>query len=267
MGKGITIDLIAAAFEKDEDRRVRDIGQQLFAFTSKGAYGRFFNGKNNADFRNDFTVLEPDELQGRKHLRQVVLLQLIFQILREMYFGECHRKKIVIIDEAWDLLKEGEVSVFMEHVCRKFRKYGGSVVIATQSVDDLYSNPVGKAIASNSARMLLLGHKSETIQLVKEQKQLVLSPAGYNLLRSVYTEAGVYSGIFVYAEKQMGVGRLIVSDFQKLLYSTDPNDVHEIKKYQDQGLSVEEAIRSVMKDRGSLDLPENLAKVKALEEN
>ncbi len=81
-GKGITIDLIAAAFEKKEDRRVRDIGQQLFAFMSKGAYGRFFNGKNNADFRNDFIVLEPDELQGRKHLRQVLLLQPIFQIER-----------------------------------------------------------------------------------------------------------------------------------------------------------------------------------------
>lgn len=81
-GKGITIDLIAAAFEKKEDRRVRDIGQQLFAFMSKGAYGRFFNGKNNADFRNDFTVLELDDLQGRKHLCQVVLLQLILQIER-----------------------------------------------------------------------------------------------------------------------------------------------------------------------------------------
>lgn len=142
-----------------------------------------------------------------------------------------------------------------------------SAVIATQSVDDLCSNPVGKAIASNSATMLLLGQKSETIELVKEQKQLVLPPAGYSLLHSFYTEAGVYSGIFVYVEKQMGVGRLIVSDFQKLLYSTDPNDVHEIKKYEDMGLLVEEAIRCVMKDRWSLDLPENLGKVKALEEN
>ncbi len=33
------------------------------------------------------------------------------------------------------------------------------------------------------------------------------------------------------------------------------------------GLLVEEAIRSVMKDRGSLDLSENLEKVNALEEN
>ncbi len=65
------------------------------------------------------------------------------------------------MDEAWDLLKEGEVSVFMEHAYRKFRKYGGSVVIATQSINDLYENAVGRAIAENSASMYLLGQTEE----------------------------------------------------------------------------------------------------------
>ncbi len=256
-GQEMTVDDIRSACLSNEDRRVQDIGAQLYAFSSEGAYGRFFVGKNNARFTNPFTVLELDELQGRKHLRQVVLLQLIFQIQREIYLGERDRKKLVVIDEAWDLLREGEVSIFMEHAYRKFRKYGASAIIATQSIDDLYENSVGKAIAANSANMLLLGQKNETIELVKEKKQLVLSPAGFNLLRSVHTEAGVYSGIFLYSESGQGVGRLIVSDFQKLLYSTDPVDVQAIKDKQAQGLSVQDAIYAVMRDRRSLDLPEN----------
>lgn len=256
-GQGMTVDDIRAACLANEDRRVQDIGAQLYAFSSEGAYGRFFVGQNNARFLNPFTVLELDELQGRKHLRQVVLLQLIFQIQREIYLGERDRKKLVVIDEAWDLLREGEVSVFMEHAYRKFRKYGASAIIATQSIDDLYDNSVGKAIAANSANMFLLGQKNETIELVKEKKQLVLSPAGFNLLRTVHTEAGVYSGIFVYSESGQGVGRLIVSDFQKLLYSTDPVDVQAIKDKQSQGMSVQDAIYAVMRDRHSLDLPEN----------
>ena len=171
-----------------------------------------------------------------------MLLQLIFQIHREIYLGERDRKKLVVIDEAWDLLREGEVSIFMEHAYRKFRKYGASAIIATQSIDDLYGNSVGKAIAANSANMLLLGQKNETIELVKEKKQLVLSGAGFNLLRSVHTEAGVYSGIFLHTETGQGVGRLVVSDFQKLLYSTNPVDVQTIKEKQAAGLSVQEAI-------------------------
>ena len=158
-------------------------------------------------------------------------------------------KKLVIIDEAWDLLKEGEVSVFMEHAYRKFRKYGGSAIIATQAVTDLYDNKVGRAIADNSANMFLLGQKKESIEMVKEKKLLVLSPAGFNILRSVYTEAGVFSEIFLITERGQGVGRLVVSDFQGLLYSTAPEDVQAIKLYQDQGLSVSDAIKSVLRDR------------------
>lgn len=248
-GQGMTVDDIREACIGSEDPRVMDIGKQLYAFSSTGAYGRFFNGKNTADFRNDFTVLELDELQGRKHLRQVVLLQLIYQIQREMYLGERDRKKLVIIDEAWDLLKEGEVSVFMEHAYRKFRKYGGSAIIATQAMTDLYDNKVGRAIADNSANMFLLGQKKESIEMVKEKKLLVLSPAGFNILRSVYTEAGVFSEIFLITERGQGVGRLVVSDFQGLLYSTAPEDVQAIKLYQDQGLSVSDAIKSVLRDR------------------
>lgn len=248
-GQGMTVDDIREACIGSEDPRVMDIGKQLYAFSSTGAYGRFFNGKNTADFRNDFTVLELDELQSRKHLRQVVLLQLIYQIQREMYLGERDRKKLVIIDEAWDLLKEGEVSVFMEHAYRKFRKYGGSAIIATQAVTDLYDNKVGRAIADNSANMFLLGQKKESIEMVKEKKLLVLSPAGFNILRSVYTEAGVFSEIFLITERGQGVGRLVVSDFQGLLYSTAPEDVQAIKLYQDQGLSVSDAIKSVLRDR------------------
>lgn len=105
----MSIDLIAERCLADSDPRVRDVGVQLGSFTSKSSYGRFFSGHNNANFKNDLTVLELDELQGRKHLRQVVLLQLISQIQREIFLGERDRKKIVIIDEAWDLLKEGEV--------------------------------------------------------------------------------------------------------------------------------------------------------------
>lgn len=256
-GTTMTVDDIRNACLSQEDRRIRDVGTQLYAFSSEGTYGKFFVGKNSASFRNPFTVLELDELQGRKHLRQVVLFQLIFQIQSEIYLGERDHKKLVIIDEAWDLLREGEVSVFMAHAYRKFRKYGASAVIAAQSIDDLDDNAVGKAIAANSANMYLLGQKSETIELVKEKKQLVLSPAGFNLLRTVHTEAGVYSGIFLYTESGQGVGRLIVSDFQKLLYSTDPADVQAIKEKQDMGLDVQSAIYAVMRDRQSLDLPEN----------
>jgi conjugal transfer ATP-binding protein TraC len=176
-------------------------------------------------------------------------LQLIYQIQQAVFLGERGRLKLVIIDEAWDLLKAGEVSVFIEHAYRKFRKYGGSVVIATQSLNDLYGNPVGQAIAENSANLLLLGQTAEAVEALKASKRLDLADGGYTALKSAHTLAGVYSEIFVKSEAGSGIGRLVVSDFQKLLYSTDPNDWQAIEQERRRGLSLLEAIRAVLQQR------------------
>lgn len=249
-GTSLKVNDVAERCLEHEDRRMRDVGAQLYAFTSNGSYGKYFSGKNNVKFNNQFTVLELDELQGRKHLRQVVLLQLIYQIQQEVFLGDRGRKKIVIIDEAWDLLKEGEVSQFMEHAYRKFRKYSGSMAIATQSINDLYENPVGRAIAENSASMYLLGQTEESVESVKRSGRLSMPEGAFHLLKTVHTLSGVYSEIFVKSKSGMGVGRLIVSDFQKLLYSTDPKDISAIEQHTKQGRSVTEAINAVLSSRG-----------------
>ena len=250
-GQAMTVDDIAAECLGHTEQRMHDIGQQLFSFTAKGGYGQYFHGHNTMRFENPFTVLELDELQGRTHLRQVVLMQLIFQIQREMYLGERNRKKIMIIDEAWDLIKSGPVSVFIEHGFRKFRKYGGSAIIATQSLNDLYENPVGRAIAENANMMLLLGQKPETIASIRDSGRLVLSEAGFNLLSTVASVGGVYSEIFVKSgHTGVGVGRLIVSNFEKMLFSTAPEDVNAIENYTNRGLNVTDAINHVLRDRG-----------------
>lgn len=251
-GNKMTIDHISDACRTSNDGRLSDIGDQLNSFTSRGAYGRFFAGESNTQFNSRFTVLELDDLQGRKHLRQVVLLQLIFQIQQEVFLGERNRKKILLIDEAWQLLNEGEVAVFIEHAYRKFRKYGGSVAIATQSINDLYQSKTGQAIAENSSSMYLLGQTEETVESVKRSGRLTLSEGGYHTLRSVHTVIGVYSEIFIKSKTGTGVGRLIVGDFQKLLYSTSPEDVNAIGNYVKQGLIVPDAINQVLADRKNI---------------
>jgi len=244
----MTVDDLAQALLDASDRRIQDLGEQLYAFTRLGEYGRYFNGKNTVCFNNDFTVLELEELKGRKHLQQVVLLQLIYQIQQAMYLGERDRPKIVIIDEAWDLLTLGDAATFMEHGYRRFRKYGGSAITITQSVNDLYRTTTGRAIVENSAHMLLLGQKSESIEALRTEKKLSLSDAGYQLLKTVHTEPGLYSEIFLLTERGSGIGRLVVDPFKRLLYSTKPNDVQAIRTLRQQGMSLIDAIQHLIRN-------------------
>ncbi|MGZ0076353.1 type IV secretion system protein TraC [Methylomonas sp. UP202] len=247
--QSMSVDDIASQLCAETDQRLKDVGEQLFPFTTKGEYGRYFNGRNNAKFASDFTVLELEELKGRKHLQQVVLLQLIYQIQQEMYLGERNRPKIVIIDEAWDLLTEGDVAKFMEHGYRRFRKYGGAAVTITQSVNDLYRNAAGRAIVENSANMYLLGQKAEVIEGMKQDRRLPLSDGGYELLKTVHTLPGAYSEIFFITEMGSGIGRLVVDPFKRILFSTKPEDVQALKQLRRQGLSLGDAIQQLLDSR------------------
>ena len=248
-GKQMSVDDVADRLKAEKDQRIVDLGEQLFPFTLRGEYGRFFHGRNTVRFTGDFTVLELEELKGRKHLQQVVLLQLIYQIQQAMYLGERDRPKLVIIDESWDLLTLGDAATFMEHGYRRFRKYGGAAITITQSVNDLYRTSTGRAIVENSAHMILLGQKPEAVEALKSERRLPLPEGGYNLLKTVHTVPGVYSELFILNEYGAGIGRLIVDPFKRLLFSTKPGDVQDIRTLRRQGLSITEAIQRLLEDR------------------
>ena len=248
-GHETTIDRLAEALLQDGDQRVQDIGRQLYAFSASGAYGAFFNGANTVSFASDLTVLELEHLRQRRHLQKVVLLQLIYQIQQAMVQGDRARPKLVIIDEAWDLLTDGDVGKFIEHGYRRFRKYNGAAVTITQSVGDLYASTVGQAVVDNSANMFLLGQKAETIAQLAKSGRLPLSEFGLSLLRTVHTRAGRYSEIYCHTAAGSGVGRLVVSPFLQLLYSTRPADTADIEHFRTKGLGVTEAINAVLEHR------------------
>ena len=114
---------------------------------------------------------------------------------------------------------------------------------------DFYSSQVGEAIVTNSANMFLLGQKPETIDQLKAAGRLVLSGFGTEVLKTVHTVPGSSSEIYVRTDRGEGVGRLIVSEFNRLLYSTRPADRAAVNEFRRQGLPIVEAIHAVLKDR------------------
>jgi conjugal transfer ATP-binding protein TraC len=248
-GTAMTVDDVASALRADPDHRVQDVGNQLYPFTTAGEYGRFFNGRNTIAFGADFVVLELEELKGRKHLQQVVLLQLIYQIQQAMFLGDREQPKLVIIDEAWDLLTQGDVARFIEAGYRRFRKYRGAAITVTQSLNDLYGNPTGRAIAENSAQTFLLAQPSQAIDQLRAERRLPMTDAGAELLKTVHTVPGAYSEILVLTGRGGGIGRLVVDPFRRLLYSTDPQDVAALRRLRATGLTVPAAIRTLLAER------------------
>lgn len=247
-GKATTIDQIAAALLAQDDQRAKDIGVQLFAFTSQGSFGRYFAGANTMRLDNRLVVLELEHLKQRKHLQRVVLLQLIYQIQQAMYLGDRGRRKIVIIDEAWDLLTGGEVGKFIETGYRRFRKYYGGAIVITQSAEDLYLHPVGQAIAANSAITFQLAQKASTLEALRDSKKIP-DQHTLHLLKGIHTAPGRYAEVHITSNRGSGIARLVVSPWLQLLYSTTPADVSAIAVLRRQELSLVDAIDRLVAQR------------------
>lgn len=249
LGQEASVRDVAAAFLVESDPRLNDIGHQLFPF-SEGEYARYFVGRNNCDLENSLVVLELQQLTGRKHLQRVVLLMLMYQIQSAMDSLPRDLPKLLLVDEAFGLLATNETSSFLVSWYRQLRKFGASAMICTQSVNDLYESDGAKSIVENSAHMWLLAQKAESIAMVKREGRMPMSEGAFRLLESVHTVPGEFSEILVRCAWGLGVGRLVVSEFNKLLYSTKAQDVAAIKGYRDQGATLVEAINAVLRDRG-----------------
>jgi conjugal transfer ATP-binding protein TraC len=231
------------------DRRLKDLSAMLRPYTLEGAYGKYFHSDATVDFSSDFIVLELEELKAKKDLQTVVLLIMMYRITREMYFSR-DRKKIVIIDEAWDLLSGGATAEFIEAGYRRARKYKGAFMSATQGVDDYYRNPAAKAALDNSDWMFLLRQKPESIEMMDKLGQLTMDDAMKRLLQSLRTEHGAFSEVFIHSPAGNGVGRLIVDPYSLLLFSSRAEDFSAINAMRDAGMTVTQAIESVLQDRG-----------------
>lgn len=249
-GRSMVVDDLADALKAEEDPRLKDIGKQLFSYTSQGEYGRYFNRESTVDMSNRFVVLELQQLSSRANLQRLVLLQLMYLIQQGMHRSPRAQKKLVLIDEAFSLLSGPETASFIEGWYRQLRKFGGSAAICTQSVLDLYVSQSARAMVENSAHMYLLGQKEDSVEQARQEGKLHLGgEAAFRLLKSVHTVQGEYSEILLKTPYGTGVGRLIVSDFEKLLFSTRAEDVTAVDAEMSKGLSLDQAIRKVINDR------------------
>jgi conjugal transfer ATP-binding protein TraC len=228
-----------------------DISTQLDKFAQGGAYARYFAGIPTIDFSNDFIVLELEELKNKKDLGSVVLLIMMYRITEEMYRMGRERRKLVLIDEAYDLLDGGAAAgTFIGAGYRRARKYNGAFGTATQSINDYYANAASTAALENADWQFILRQKEETIAALAKSDRLVMGEAMKRVLLSMRKVDGEYSEVFVKCPVGQGLMRFIVDPHSLLLYSSKGEDFIAIAKLRDQGLTIEQAVEQVLTDRG-----------------
>jgi conjugal transfer ATP-binding protein TraC len=244
------ISYIAAYLNNHRDKKAQDLGTMLFPYTEKGIYGRFFNGISTVNLDNALVVIELEELKERKDLQAVIVQMIIINITNRMFLGDRKTPFTIVFDEAWDLLRGAQSGIFIETLARRLRKYYGSLVVGTQSLNDLFSNPAAQAAFDNSDWMCLLSQKSESIAQLKKLERISLTAIMESQLKSVKTKQGQYAEVMIYGSNGYAIGRLLLDPYSQLLYSTKAEDYAHVKTLMSQGYDVSEALEILLTQKG-----------------
>ena len=244
-GRTTTLTKIAAHLNSNSDQRARDLASMLYPYTKDGIYGKFFEGEANVDFTNPLVVVELEELKERKDLQSVVVQMVIVQITNQMFLGDRQTPFMITFDEAWDMLRGSQSGVFVETLARRLRKYNGSLVVGTQSVNDFYQTPGALAAYENSDWLCLLSQKPESINVLKENKRINLNDTMEKYLHSVHTKSGQYAECMIVGSHGYAVTRLVLDPFSNILYSTKASEYAAVKTLVDQGIPMVDAIEEV----------------------
>jgi type IV secretory pathway VirB4 component len=193
----------------------RGMAERLYKFT-QGTYSGFVNQKTNIDINNRMVVFSMRDLEDElRPVAMYVILNFIWNTVKSQL-----EKRILVIDEAWVIMKYVEGAAFLFALAKRGRKYYLGITTITQEIDDFLNSPYGKPIVSNSSLQLLLKQSPTSIENIS--KAFNLTEAEKNLL----LEAAVGQGLFFAGLKHVAI-QVVASYFEDKIVTTKPQQLLE----------------------------------------
>jgi type IV secretory pathway VirB4 component len=179
----------------------------------KGSLTGIFDQHSNVNLKNPFTVFSLKDVEG--DLRPVVMFIILDYIWTKVK-AEL-KKRIVIVDEAWYLMRYPDSAQFLESIAKRARKYYLGLSTITQDTPDFLSSPYGESIITNSSIQILMKQHPAAIDRLGEV--FYLSEGEKNLLLS----ANIGEGLFFAGENHVAI-KVISSPQEHKLVSSSPKE-------------------------------------------
>lgn len=244
-GTKLNITKIAEVLTSSKEEEARQMGKTLYPYTSKGIHGKYFEVDRNISFEKEITVFEFEEIKNDIGLLSVVLQVIGMQIFLQVLCGDRKQRFMLIVDEAWMILDYS--AKFLAELVRTLRKYGGSLVTCVQNYSDLQSTEHHQTIIKNSTWSVMLKQNEQGLNTFKGTSFEEIIP----LIRSISMVPGKYAEMLLYSTGIRVVGKLILDPYSQRLFSTDSKDFNYIKQLQSQGMSLDEAIEALVKQKAA----------------
>ncbi len=192
--------------------------QRISKYTH-GTWSGFINRPTNIDMNKRFIVFSVRDMEDElKPVAMYLIMHHIWNIVRKDL-----RKRLLIIDEAWWMMKSEDTASFLFGIAKRGRKYFLGLATITQDVADFLGSPYGKAMITNSSIQILLRQSPTSIDLIQDTFKLS-DEEKYLLL-----ESDVGEGIFFAGLKHVAI-KVIASYTEDQIITSDPSQILAIKK-------------------------------------
>ena len=198
-----------------------DLVRRLSKYTT-GTWSGFINQPSNVDINKKLICFSIRDMEEElKPVAMYIITHFIWNEVRKEL-----KKRLLIIDEAWIMMKNDDTASFLFGLAKRGRKYYLGLATITQDVGDFLRSPYGLPIITNSSMQLLLRQSPSSIDLVQKTFNLT-DEEKYLLL-----ESGVGEGIFFAGQKHAAI-KIIASYTEDQIVTSNPEQVlaaREIKK-------------------------------------
>ena len=194
------------------------LAQRLSKYT-RGTWAGFINRPSNVDINKKFIVFSLRDMEDElKPIAMYIVMHYIWNMIRKKL-----KKRLLVIDEAWWMMKSEDTASFLLSLAKRGRKHFLGLATITQDVDDFMKSPYGVPIITNSSIQILLKQSptaidklQATFNLTDEEKYLLL-------------ESDVGEGIFFAGLKHVAI-KVIASYTEEQIITSDPSQILSIKK-------------------------------------
>jgi type IV secretory pathway VirB4 component len=160
------------------------LAQRLRKYTT-GTFAGIFSQPSNINIENPLVVFNVRDLEDE--LRPVAMYIVLNYIWNKTKSDQ--KRRILIVDEAWQLMKYEDSANFLFSLAKRARKYNLGITTITQDVEDFMGSRMGRAIVANASMQFLLKQSptavdvlSEVFKLTSEEKKrLSQFPVGQGL--------------------------------------------------------------------------------------
>jgi len=212
---------------------------------TQGTWSGFINQPTNVDINQKFVVFSIRDMEDElRPAGMYIITHYIWTAVRRQI-----KKRLLVIDEAWIMMKSEDAASFLYGLCKRARKYYLGVATITQDVGDFMKSSYGVPIITNSSIQLLLKQSPATIDLVKQTFNLTDEE------KFLLLESDVGEGIFFAGLKHVAI-KIISSYTEDQIITSDPQQLLAIKKAKQEFAKAGEAQNG--KNQNLLETPKNI---------